>query len=494
MASTSSTDDARSTAVPTSSTDGPPPVAWRWVLPPVVVVVAVLSVLSNGYGYDRDELYFAMLRPAWGYVDQPPLTPLIAHGLASLYDGGPWLLRVPATICGAACVLITGLVARELGGGAKAQAWTAWGMATTSAVLLFGHVLLTSAPDLVAWGLVSLCVLRAELRDEPRWWLVAGALAGLATYNKLLVAVLLAGIALGLALVGPRRRLLSPYVWGGAGLTVLVGLPNVVYQLTHGLPQLKMGQALSDHNGGDVRVSMWYLLIVLLGPPLAVIWAIGLGALWRDRRVRFFVVVFAVVVLFTFVSGAQPHYPVFILPIPFAAGVVAMQQHLGRVWGALFAVNGAVSLVLGLPVVPVGSVGATPVTDINLLAQDSIGWPAYVDQITAPYDALPHQAGAVVVTSNYGEAGAVHHYRPDVPVYSAHNALFDQARPPDDTTTVVFVGGQVGYARTLFSCRVVDHLDNGVDVDNEEQGEPVAVCTDPRLPWPTLWDRLHHLD
>jgi hypothetical protein len=294
--------------------------------------------------------------------------------------------------------------------------------------------------------------------------------------------------------VGPRRRLLSPYVWGGAGLTVLVGLPNVVYQLTHGLPQLKMGQALSDHNGGDVRVSMWYLLIVLLGPPLAVIWAIGLGALWRDRRVRFFVVVFAVVVLFTFVSGAQPHYPVFILPIPFAAGVVAMQQHLGRVWGALFAVNGAVSLVLGLPVVPVGSVGATPVTDINLLAQDSIGWPAYVDQITAPYDALPHQAGAVVVTSNYGEAGAVHHYRPDVPVYSAHNALFDQARPPDDTTTVVFVGGQVGYARTLFSCRVVDHLDNGVDVDNEEQGEPVAVCTDPRLPWPTLWDRLHHLD
>ena len=68
-------------------------------------------------------------------------------------------------------------------------------MATTSAILIFGHVLLTSAPDLVAWGLVSLCVLRAELREEPRWWLVAGALAGLATYNKLLVAVLLAGIA-----------------------------------------------------------------------------------------------------------------------------------------------------------------------------------------------------------------------------------------------------------------------------------------------------------
>ena len=472
----------------------PPPVAWRRVLPPVVVVVVVLTAFSNGYGFDRDELYFAMLRPAWGYVDQPPLTPLIAHALASAYDGGPWLLRVPATLCGAGCVLITALIARELGGGAKAQAWTAWGMATTSAVLLFGHVLLTSTPDLVAWGLVSVCVLRAELRDEPRWWLVAGAVAGIATYNKLLVLVLLAGIAIGLATVGPRRRLASPYLWGGAGLALLIGLPNVVYQLTHDLPQLRMGRALAENNAGDVRISMWVLLLVLLGPPLVVIWVAGLRAMWRDPRVRFFVVVVVVVVLFTFVSGAQPHYPVFILPIPFAAGVVAMEHRLGRVWAGLFALNGAVSLVLGLPIIPVGSVGATPVPDVNLLAQDSIGWPAYVGQMTAPYDDLPDHSHAVVVTSNYGEAGAVHRDRPDVPVFSAQNALYDQTRPPDDTTTVVFVGGEYDLARTLFTCRVVARLDDQVDVDNEEQGLPVAVCTDPHLPWSQLWDRLHHLD
>ncbi len=211
------------------------------MLPPVVAVAAVLTAFSNGYGFDRDELYFAMLKPAWGYVDQPPLTPLLTHGLASLYDGGPWLLRVPATLCAAACVLVTALVARELGGGAKAQAWTAWGMATTSAVTVFGHVFLTSAPDLVAWGLVSLCVLRAELRDDPRWWLAAGAVAGLATYNKLLVAVLLAGIALGLASSGRADA------WGrrtsGAvpASPCCSGCPNLVYQLTHDLPQLPDG-------------------------------------------------------------------------------------------------------------------------------------------------------------------------------------------------------------------------------------------------------------
>ena len=459
-----------------------------------MLALVLLTAFSNGYGYDRDEMYFAMLKPAWGYVDQPPLTPLVAHAIASVYDGGPWLLRVPATLCAVGCLVVTALIARELGGDARAQAWTAWGMATTSAVLLFGHVLLTSAADLVAWGLVSLCVLRAELREQPRWWLVAGVVAGLASYNKLLIVVLLAGIGVGLAMVGPRDRLRSPYVWGGAGLTLLVGLPNVVYQLTHDLPQLRMGRALSENNAGDVRVSMWVLLLVLLGPPLVVIWVAGLRALWRDRRVRFFVVVFVAVVLFTYVSGAQPHYPVFILPVAFAAGIVAMEPHLGRVWAGLFAVNGVVSLVLGLPVIPVGSVGATPVPDVNLLAQDSIGWPAYVDQMTAPYDALPDRSHAVVITSNYGEAGAIAHYRPDVPVYSGQNSLFDQARPPDGTDTVVFVGGQFPDARRLFTCTVVARLDNGVDVDNEEQGEPVALCRAPRLPWPQLWARLHHLD
>jgi 4-amino-4-deoxy-L-arabinose transferase-like glycosyltransferase len=476
-------------------TPGPAPVAWRRILPPVLAVVVVLTAFSNGYGFDRDELYFAMLKPAWGYVDQPPLTPLVAHGLAGLYDGGPWLLRIPATLCAAACLLVTALLARELGGSAKAQAWTAWGMATTSAVLLFGHVFITSSLDLVVWPAVCLCVIRAELRGQPRWWLVAGAVAGLATYNKLLVAVLLAGIVVGLAVVGPRRRLGSPYVWGGAGLALLLALPNVVYQVTHHWPELAMGRALAADNAASVRVSMWPLLVVLLGPPLVVLWVAGLRSLWGNRTLRFLVPAFPVLLAFTFVSGAQPHYPVFLLPVFFAAGVVAMERRLGRVWGALFAVNGAVSLVLGLPILPLDTVGSTPVPGINLLAADSVGWPTYVRQVTQVYDALPDPAHAVVVTSNYGEAGSIVRYRPEVPVYSAQNALYDQARPADDVSTVVFVGGELGFARSSFeSCRVKAFLDNGVDVDNEEQGEPVAVCTGPTAAWPVIWKHLHHLD
>jgi 4-amino-4-deoxy-L-arabinose transferase-like glycosyltransferase len=480
------------------TTTEPPPVAWRQVLPPVALVALLLSLFSGRYGFERDELYFSMLRPAWGYVDQPPLVPVVSHALTALVGGSPWLLRVPATLCAAALVLLTALLAREVGGGAKAQAWAAWGMATTSAVAVFGHVFLTSTPDLVFWPAVCLCVLRAELREQPRWWLVAGLVAGVATYNKLLVGVLLGGIAIGLALVGPRRRLGSPYVWGGGAIALLIALPNLLYQVVNGWPELDMGRALSDHNASDVRVSMWSLMILLLGPPMVVIWLAGLRALARDRRVRFFVVAFVVIVVFTFVSGTQAYYPLFLMPVPFAAGIVAMERHLARVWAALFAVNGLVTFVLGLPVVPVASVGSTPIPDINQTVQDSIGWPTYVDQVGRVYDEARRRSdpdSVVVFASNYGEAGAVHRYRSDIPVYSAQNGLYDQARPPESATTVVVVGGEYGVIRRMFrDCRTHTHLQNGVGVDNEEQGEPVALCQGPRHSWETMWPRLRHLD
>ena len=150
-----------------------PAVAWRAVLPPVLAMVVVLSLLSNGYGYHRDELYFRMLDLRWGYVDQPPLTPLLAHIFGTLSDN-PWAIRIPATLAVAGAVLVLVLITRELGGTAAAQGLCAWGYAFAAVPLIFGHVLLTSTLDLPVWSAVLLFVLRAQLRNQPQWWLAAG--------------------------------------------------------------------------------------------------------------------------------------------------------------------------------------------------------------------------------------------------------------------------------------------------------------------------------
>ena len=462
----------------------------------------VLTVVSGRYGWERDELYFAMLRPAWGYVDQPPLVPLLAHGLSSVVDA-VWFVRIPATIAAMATVVVVALLCRELGGTDRATAWTGWLTAGTSAVLGFGHVLLTNVFDLLTWTLICLLVVRAELRSRPRLWVVAGVVAGVSTYAKWLVVWLLVGVLIGLLVAGPRERLRSRPVIAGGLAALALSAPNLAYQLTHDLPQLRMGAALSSHNAGEVRWFMWVLILVILGPVLVPIWGLGAADLWRRaewRKVRFLVPATVVVMLATFAAGAQPTYPTPMLLVLLAAGMASRADRVvGLVWvRALLVVNAAVALVVSLPLLPVGVVGSTPIPAMNATVADQIGWPAYVSDVEAVVATLgPDERGrTVVLASNYGEAGALTRLGHDLPpVVSGHNSLGELPPPPDSATTVVVVGGQARVADGWFrTCTVAGHLDDRVDVDTEEQDLPIAVCRGLTRPWRDLWPLVQHLD
>jgi hypothetical protein len=507
---------------------------------PVITAMAALAGLlaatSQLYGYHRDELYFRMLDPAWGYVDQPPLTPLIAHALASIIDE-PWFLRVPAILAAVAAVLIAALIAREVGGGRAAQSLAAWAAAASAFPMIFGHVLLTSSIDLVVWPLVALFAMRALLRSDGRWWLAVGVVAGLGSSNKLLVAVLLIGLGVGLLAFGPWRELRSPWLWGGVAIAIALALPNIIYQATHGWPQSAMGAALAENNAAETRWLMWPMLLLLVGPYLVPIWVAGTVALvrrrpWRD--IRLLLGAFVVVVVFTFVGGAQFYYPLGVLQVLVAIGCVPTAEWMrtrGRrmlVWVGVI-LNGLTSAVIALPLVPVDQVGATPLPAMNQVTADSIGWPAYVQQVADAADSVsdaagsnaagsdaaasePGARGVPIVTANYGEAGALDRFGPAVgihadDVYSGHNELWYRGHPPDPSDSLgaasapaadaaVFVGYfSAELLSSMFdSCEVRGELDNGVGVDNEEQGAPITVCSGIRVPWSEAWPRFAHLD
>ena len=100
-----------------------PPVA-RLPLAALAVGTALLLLAFAGrYGYHRDELYFlrAGRELAFGYVDQPPLTPLLALVMDELVPGSLVALRLPSALAAGLLVLVTGLIAREFGGGRAAQ-------------------------------------------------------------------------------------------------------------------------------------------------------------------------------------------------------------------------------------------------------------------------------------------------------------------------------------------------------------------------------------
>jgi Dolichyl-phosphate-mannose-protein mannosyltransferase len=467
-------------------------------------LAVLLTVTSNAYGYHRDELYFRMLDPAWGYVDQPPFTPFIAR-LTTLIADEPWALRIPATAAAVVALLVLVAIIRELGGGSCAQTICAWGYVTASTPLVMEHILLTSTFDLAIWPALCLFLMRALLRNRQRWWLAAGALLGLSTFNKLLIAMLAVALIGGLLLAGQRRVLLSRGFAGAAGLAVLTALPALIYQVTHDWPQLDMGAALAENNAAETRVMMWPFLFLLLGPPLVPVWVAGLVALWRRpewRPVRAIAVAFPLVLLFTFVSGGQQYYPMGIVLVLFAAGCIPVADWLTtaarrRTLAGLIAVNGLVSAVIALPILPVRVFGDTPIPGINQAARDTVGWPVYVDQIAAGYRELGDPTAAIV-TSNYGEAGAVDRFGPAhglPPPYSGHNELHFTGRPLDTATSVLAVGIPAARLTASFaSCREVGRLDNGVGVENEEQQQPLVACSGRTASWDVLWPQLQHYD
>ncbi len=207
-------------------------------------------------------------------------------------------------------------------------------------------------------------------------------------------------------------------------------------------------------------------------------------------------------------TGGQPYYPFALLLTLYAAGCVPVARwaagHARRiaVLVAALAVSVAVSILASLPVLPVLPVRSVPaaITAVNSTDGDSIGWPAYVAQVARAYQALPaaDRAVAVLVTGNYGEAGALARYGPGYglpAVYSGHNELYRFGPPPDSARVAVVVSMRdIGTSGWFAECATVGRLDNGVGVDNEEQGDPICVCRNPRRPWHELWPSFQHYD
>lgn len=479
-----------------------PPLAWRPALLAATALGVVLTAFSAGYGYHRDELYFRMLPPDVGYTDQPFLTPWLARLMTTLVADETWALRIPATLAAVAAVLLLTMLTRELGGGRAAQSLAAWGYACSASLLMFGHVLLPSSLDLAFWLAILLAATRAALRD-PRWWVVAGLLIGAATWNRWLVVVLAVGVAAGVLLCGPRQHLRSPWVWAGVALSLVVAAPNLVYQAAHGWPQLAMGEALGANNAGEVRVQMWILLLVLIGPPMVPVWLIGIRHLWVTPALapaRFLLVCLVLLLVFTFTGGTQPYYFMTPLAAVFAAGCVP----LGKRWGSArpmvlpYAVNAVVSGLIALPLLPLTVLGSTPVPGISPLAADQVGWPAHVGSVDSAYRqaVAAHGEPVAILTANYGEAGALARFGPnlDLPApQSGHNHLHVLGGPDPEVQTVVLVGTD-SQTEHFEQCSTVSELDNGVDVDNEEQGVAVRVCHGPTDTWAALWPGFAHLD
>jgi hypothetical protein len=471
-------------------------------------VAALLIGLSGRYGYHRDELYTlaAGRHLAWGYPDQPPFVAVLARLLSLVAPGSLVVLRLPSALAVAAVVVLAGLLTRELGGQRAAQALAAAAMAVAPLLLGAGHLLSTTTFDLLAWAVLLWLVVRVLRTGDHRLLLVCGAVAGLGLLNKDLVAFLLAALVVGIAVAGPRRVLASPWLWAGGAVALLLWAPYLWWQARHGWPQWQVGRAVAAGSSGSSQPRVLFLPIQLglVSPWLAPIWITGLVRLFRDPVLRWCRALgwaYLLLAALLLVVGGKPYYLGGFFPVLLAAGAQPTVDWVRRrrprlrrtLVGAALVLSAAGAVLVTLPVLPLGALHRTPIVAVNYDTGETIAWPTYVGEIAGAFRGLPpaEQAGTVILTSNYGEAGAVDRYGPALGLpaaYSGHNGYWYWGPPPATVDTVVAVGFDRAILERAFAeVRLVARLDNHLRIGNDEQGRPVWVCAQPRGTWSTLW-------
>ncbi|NUR24700.1 MAG: hypothetical protein HOV83_02415 [Catenulispora sp.] len=477
----------------------------------LVVLAAVLTAVSARYGYHRDELYFlaAGRHLAWGYVDQPPLTPLLARASTAVFGDSPAGLRVVATAAAALTVWVAALLARETGGGRRAQVLAAAATAVSAIVLTSGHMVSTVTFDLLAWLLLCLLAARLLRTGDGRWYVPVGAVAGVAVLNKYLVVLLLVVLAVSLLLVGPRRIPAGRWLVAGVLLAFVIAAPNVWWQAHHGWPQFSVASGIERGQGVSNRATFIPFQFVYLAPPLAPLWIAGWLRLWRDpalRPLRLFAVAYPLAAVIVLASGGKSYYVLPLLVVLMAAGAepavrwAARGPRRGWVLPATIAVVAAVNILTTLPVLPPRDLG--PVNAVNKEQGEQVGWPRFVATVAEAWRRIPsdQRKNAVIYTQNYGEAAAIERYGPAYGLprpYSGHMSYGDWGPPPDSAggpVLIVHYPANTRLASQFLDCVPLAVVDDGYALSNDEQGTVVQKCAGPIGSWSSRWPALRTYD
>ena len=480
----------------------------------ILVYVAALTVVvhwitGHQYGFHRDEL--ATLEDArhldWGFVAYPPVTPFFARLSLMLFGTSLAGFRFFAAVAEAIAVAHTGLMAREIGGRREAQVVAA--VAAIPFCLAGGALMQYVSFDYLFWVLIAYFVVKLLKTEHPRWWLAIGACMGLGLETKYTMGFFAIGIVVAVVLTDARRYLKIKWLWYGVALSILILLPNLIWQARNHFISLDFLQHI---HARDVRIGRTenflpeQLQFTLFG---FVLFLAGLYFTLFSRGGKHFRMLgwmyLTPLVIFVIAKG-RAYYLAAAYPMLYAAGSVWVEralvcvgstlQKLIRVlvWAALVAdvvIMGAITL----PIAPVNSTWTTHAMKINGDFREELGWPELVRTIAQIRDSLSTEERAQlgILTGNYGEAGAVNLYGPQYGLpraISGVNSFWQRGYGDPPPQTLIVVGADLDDLQGEFaSCRLAAHIWNRFGVENEETRDHpnVFVCHTLRKPWPEFW-------
>jgi hypothetical protein len=481
------------------------------------------------YGYFVDELYYlACARHLdWGYVDQPPLIATIARIARGVLGDSLLAIRIPAALAGAATAVMTGMIARELGGGRFAQGLAALCVVLAPGVLALDHFLSMNAFEPLFWMGCAYLVIRIIRTGNAKLWLWFGVVAGTGLENKHSMLIFGFGIVAGLMLTRERRWLRSPWFWSGGAIAFLIFLPNLLWNIQHHFPFLEL-QANIRRSGRDVTLSplMFFGQEMLAMLPLSVpIWLAGLWYLFfhKDGK-RFRVLGWAWAVTAAVIVAISPriYYLFSAYPVLFAAGSVEWERWLAGVraqwikpaYVTLMVLMGALLAPTLIPLLPpdtyIRYAEATHLQQPRIethrlgplpqLFADQFGWEEMAAAVATAYNSLPPdvRAKTAIFGQNYGQAGAIDLFGPKYGIpegsaISGHQSYYLWGpRGYTGESMIVMADRPERLAEIFTTFRKVARVSHPYSMPYEHFD--VYYCEGMKLPLSKLWPQLKNWD
>jgi hypothetical protein len=506
-----------------------------------------------GYSYFIDELYYldCASHLAWGFVDMPPLFPAIVAALRAVLGDSLLAVRLLPALCGAALVVMTGLMARDLGGRRFAQGTAALAVLVAPIWLALHSIDTMNALDQLFWTSCAWIVLRIVMRDdEPgvasgecrmaglavlrprlatggaaagkdRLWMLFGAVAGLGLLNKHSMAFFAVAMVVALLLTPERKAFRSPWLWLGGVVAAAIFLPNLVWVVQHHFPHF---EALANikRSGRDVQLNPLQFMaqqVLMLNPLALPLWLGGLGWLLagrEGRRYRVLGIAWLAVMAEMFLLDGRPYYPAPAYPMLLAAGGVACERWLAAPrWRAAkpayvtaLALSGAVLAPLFAPLLPPAAlvrysqaIGMTQpriethrLGPLPQLMADRFGWKEMAEEVARIYRSLPapDRAKTAIFGQNYGQAGAIDLFGPALGLpraISAHLSYYLWGpRGYTGDVMIVLDDDRETLERLFRSVELAGRVYHPYSMPYEHFD--IFVCRGPRQSLAALWPRI----
>jgi hypothetical protein len=467
--------------------------------------VIALHLATNGtLGFHTDELYYLASgrHPALGYVDFPPVVPLLARLETGLLGVSPWSLRVLPSVLGGFLVALSGAYVRRLGGSLRLQGIAL--LAAIAAPFLLGSnwVFQTVTFDQVTWMVAMYWFLCLVTNGGPRYWIYLGITLGIGLEVKYTIVGLIAGIGAAVLLTASlRMELRTRYPWIAAAIALLIWAPNLAWQVVEGFPSLAY---ITNHGGGGGGPVTYLIQFGVYFFFLIPVWLAGMIFLFRSRLLRPVGIACAVpLLLFLFVG--KSYYAAGTIPVALAQGLMAISQikrprlRAGLEIAVVVAtlVEFATFFFLVVPVTPPDRIHALRLDTINEVFADSVGWDDIAKQVTKIYVDLPasERSNTVIISAYYGVPGALEVYgNPNVGPDAISPQLNDWYWLPNNLTAtdalmIDYQPSDVAWMCT--SPMLVAHLTVPYGVSGLEQGAPVTFCP-LKAPIPQIWGQLRN--